>query len=256
METKIIKQIREKHPIIHCITNPVTVNDCANILLAIGASPTMAHHIQEVEEITTGCNALVCNLGATDDFDSMTLAIKQSNLCNHPVIIDPVGISGSTYRRNKLIELINTTHIDCIRGNYSEIHSLINSRYKHTGVDASKEDELHRDKLLSKMKEYASKHHLILIASGKIDLITDGNKSYVAFGGHEIMSRITGTGCMSSALLGAVLSVDNSVQAAQWLCTYMKETGEVAYEQTERLHGGTMTFREQLIDKVAKDCGY
>ena len=96
---RILEQIRDKRPIIHCITNIVTVNDCANILLAIGASPIMAHHPLEVAEVTRGAGALVCNMGALDDFEAMEEAIRASVECGHPIVIDPVGVSGSTYRR-------------------------------------------------------------------------------------------------------------------------------------------------------------
>ncbi len=248
MDKEMIKEIRKKHPIIHCITNTVTVNDCANALLAIGASATMAHHKEEVEEITLGCNALVCNFGATDDFDAMFLAAKQSNVCNHPIVVDPVGISGSTFRRKKLLELLEISHVDCLRGNYSEIYALINNENRQCGVEASKEDQKHPDALFKMMKQYCVKHQMILIASGKIDLVTDGKKSFCISGGDEIMSRVSGMGCMSSALLGAVLSVENSVQSAAWLCRLMKETGELSKKQTEKQNGGTMTFREKFID--------
>ncbi len=251
MENGMLKEIRKKKPIVHCITNAVTVNDCANALLAIGASPTMAHHIEEVEEITAGCDALICNFGATDDYDAMFLAVKKSNTCKHPVVVDPVGIAGSTFRRKKLLELLEIAHVDCIRGNYSEIYALINNEKRQCGVDASKDDQLHPDQLLTQMKRYSSEHHVILIASGKIDLVTDGHKSYGISGGDEMMARITGTGCMSSALLGAVLSVDHTVVSASWLCKFMKKTGEIAVDKTEKVHGGTMTFREKLIDQIS-----
>lgn len=247
------KQIRETRPIVHCITNPVTVNDCANIVLAMGASVTMAHHKEEVEEITTGCNALVCNFGATDDFESIFLAVKRSNECHHPVIVDPVGISGSTFRRKKLIELLETAHITCIRGNYSEIKALLQDESGISGVDAAEEDQQEEDSLFEQMKVYALKKKVILVASGKIDLVTDGKKSYALSGGNEIMSRITGTGCMSSTMLGAILAVDPSVEAVAWSCSYMKKTGELAYEQTQKVQGGTMTFKEKLIDTISLD---
>ena len=99
-------QIKKKPPVIHCITNAVTVNDCANILLAAGASPTMAHHPQEAAEISAGCDALVCNFGAIADYEAMKSAVLMATKLRHPIVIDPVGVSGSTYRRTKCIELI------------------------------------------------------------------------------------------------------------------------------------------------------
>ena len=99
---EIYEKIQQKRPIIHCITNAVTVNDCANILLAAGASPTMAHHPCEVEEITAGTAALICNFGAISDYEAMKTAGKRAHALGHPIVIDPVGVSGSSYRRGKM----------------------------------------------------------------------------------------------------------------------------------------------------------
>lgn len=113
---EIYEKIQQKRPIIHCITNAVTVNDCANILLAAGASPTMAHHPCEVEEITAGTAALICNFGAISDYEAMKTAGKRAHALGHPIVIDPVGVSGSSYRREKCLELMKIIHPTCIRG--------------------------------------------------------------------------------------------------------------------------------------------
>ena len=105
---EIYEKIQQKRPIIHCITNAVTVNDCANILLAAGASPTMAHHPCEVEEITAGTAALICNFGAISDYEAMKTAGKRAHALGHPIVIDPVGVSGSSYRREKCLELMKS----------------------------------------------------------------------------------------------------------------------------------------------------
>lgn len=124
---EIYEKIQQKRPIIHCITNAVTVNDCANILLAAGASPTMAHHPCEVEEITAGTAALICNFGAISDYEAMKTAGKRAHALGHPIVIDPVGVSGSSYRREKCLELMKIIHPTCIRGNYSEIQALLHN---------------------------------------------------------------------------------------------------------------------------------
>ena len=124
---EIYEKIQQKRPIIHCITNAVTVNDCANILLAAGASPTMAHHPCEVEEITAGTAALICNFGAISDYEAMETAGKRAHALGHPIVIDPVGVSGSSYRRKKCLELMKIIHPTCIRGNYSEIQALLHN---------------------------------------------------------------------------------------------------------------------------------
>lgn len=159
---ELYNKIQEERPIIHCITNAVTVNDCANILLAAGASPTMAHHPLEVEEITAGTKALVCNFGAIADYEAMEKAGRVADELGHAIVIDPVGVSGSSYRREKCQTLIENIHPTCIRGNYSEIRALMEHCSTATGVDSG-------DKNLDieAMKQYAKQYHLIMIASGE-----------------------------------------------------------------------------------------
>lgn len=166
---ELYNKIQEERPIIHCITNAVTVNDCANILLAAGASPTMAHHPLEVEEITAGTKVLVCNFGAIADYEAMEKAGRVAGELGHAIVIDPVGVSGSSYRREKCQMLIENIHPTCIRGNYSEIRALMEHCSTATGVDSG-------DKNLDieAMKQYAKQYHLIMIASGEKDIITDG----------------------------------------------------------------------------------
>lgn len=239
-------RIQKECPIIHCITNAVTVNDCANILLAAGASPTMAHHPMEVEEITAGTNALVCNLGAIDDYEAMEKAGLVAGKCGHAIVIDPVGISGSTYRREKCKALIEKIHPTCIRGNYSEIKALLENRSTATGVDSS-------DKTLDtrSMQKYAKEHEIILIASGEKDIITDGTTTYTCNNGAPKMAKITGSGCMSSAMLGAFLGIESSAKSAAACCAFIGIAGEIASDKTDACGGGTMTFRNNFIDQIS-----
>lgn len=239
-------RIQRKCPIIHCITNAVTVNDCANILLAAGASPTMAHHPMEVEEITAGTSALVCNFGAIADYEAMEKAGLVASKCGHAIVIDPVGISGSTYRREKCNALIEKIHPTCIRGNYSEIKALIENRSTVTGVDSN-------DKTLDTelMQKYAKEHKIILIASGQSDIITDGTTTYTCNNGAPKMAKITGSGCMSSVMLGAFLGIESSVKSAAACCAFVGIAGQIAAEKTDAGHGGTMTYRNNFIDQIS-----
>lgn len=243
---EIYRKIKKNRPIIHCITNAVTVNDCANILLAAGASPTMAHHPLEVEEITAGTQALICNFGAIADYEAMEKAGKVAASLGHAIVIDPVGVSGSSYRREKCQALIGKIHPTCIRGNYSEIRALMEHSNTVTGVDSG-------DKSLNieTMKQYAKKYHVILIASGARDIITDGTDLYFCENGDAKMAQITGSGCMSSVMLGAFLGVEPSVQSAAACCAFVGIAGEIAAEKTEACGGGTMTFRNQFIDEIS-----
>lgn len=261
---ELAQQIRKNRPIVHCITNAVTVNDCANILLAVGASPTMAHHPLEVEEITAGAAALVCNFGATCDYEAMLTAGEKARVLDHPIVVDPVGVSGSGYRRGLCLEFLEKIHPTCIRGNYSEIRALMENHSTVTGVDAAVTElgvsgtgqdtvaeEAKRQQFFEQMKEFARQHKVILIASGAVDLITDGNTHYQVYNGHSDMARITGSGCMSSVMLGAFFSQEKSVQGAVASCGWMGIAGELAAERTREVCGGTMTFREKFIDAVS-----
>ena len=239
-------------PIVHCITNNITIWDCANLLLAAGASPTMAHHPDEVAEITAGCHALVLNLGATESFDSMINAAPVAAAKNHPIVIDPVGCGGSSFRRNQFWEIAKVAHISCVRGNASEIMALAKGSPTQTGVDAG---PLTSRKEFEDLKEAAA--HLaaalgaIVIASGPVDLITDGTNLAEIHAGDPMMSRITGSGCMSTALLGAYLAADNSFESAIAAVTTMCKCGEVAADRSRKEGRGTMTFHTYLIDEMS-----
>ena len=195
---ELYNKIQEERPIIHCITNAVTVNDCANILLAAGASPTMAHHPLEVEEITAGTKALVCNFGAIADYEAMEKAGRVADELGHAIVIDPVGVSGSSYRREKCQTLIENIHPTCspwkLFGNPGTDGALQYGR--QVWIPAIKTWTQRR------MRQYADKYHLIMIASGEKDIITDGTAIYICENGDAKMAKITGSGCMSSVMLG------------------------------------------------------
>lgn len=254
-EEKIVELYRtmeQKRPIVHCITNAVTVNDCANILLAVGASPTMAHHPMEAAEITQGATSLVCNFGEIADYEAMLLAGRKAHELDHAIVVDPVGVSGSTYRREKCIEFIEAVHPTCIRGNYSEIRALMENCTTITGVDAAPEDA-HLDEqeaFLMRMKQYAKEKQMIIIASGETDLMTDGENTCACHRGDAMMAKITGSGCMSSVMLGAFLGVEKSFASAAAAVTFMGMAGERAAAKTREIGGGTMTFRQLFIDEI------
>ena len=245
----IICQVREKRPLIHCISNIVTVNLCANGLLAIGASPVMAHHPMEVEEITSKADALVCNMGAMEDLEAMLKAAKKAEALKHPIVIDPVGVAASSFRREKCYELIRESSPTCIRGNVSEIMAIMEGRSMARGVDATSGKI---DDLVGKMEEYAKEHGTILIASGKEDIVTDGNETFYVANGDPLMAAITGSGCLSSVILGAVLSVEekslSNVKKAALACALIGIAGQKAAGLTRKKEAGTMTFENYFID--------
>lgn len=244
------KKIVAKRPVIQCITNIVTVNDCANILLAIGASPTMAHHPAEVEEIVSKVDGLVLNMGATDDLEAMMLAGCKARECGKIIVIDPVGVAASTFRRQKCLELIEKIKPDAIRGNYAEIKALIDNINTAAGVDDPTTTDGSRDIEVS-MLEAASKWNTILIASGPVDTITDGREVVKVNNGDSMMSRITGSGCMSTTIVAAFLTTKNDIQGARAAVTCMGIAGEIAADKTREKTAGTMTFRHELIETIS-----
>ena len=216
--SKITLLIKEKRPLIHSITNYVTVNDCANALLAIGARPVMSHDPLEAGEITAGSDGLELNLGATEYYESMLLSGKEAASSGIPILIDPVGVSGSTHRRVFLKKLINSCYPSAIRGNRSEILAMIRDENTETGVDSVRFDaELSDETILSLMQGFCkaqkhsyeavgAKHQLILVCSGKTDLIASADDKAIVSGGSAGMSGVTGTGCMSSVVMAAFIS--------------------------------------------------
>ena len=272
---QIWSQMQAKNPLVHCITNAVTVNDCANILLAAGARPTMAHHVQEVQEVTRGCDALVCNFGATDDYEAIFLAAEEASKIGHPIVVDPVGAGGSSFRRANIKELFCRAKVSCIRGNASEMRAVFEDHKTVTGVDARAEDGNDREGLLALSVEFAKKHQCICVISGEEDLVTDGREVLLVQNGHESMSKITGTGCMSSVLIGAVLAAattrerqehslgaatkaestnatrESSLWAVASAVSAMGICGEIAAEKCRQEQSGTMSFRLHLIDAMS-----
>ncbi len=250
-----IRQVRSKTPLVQCITNFVTVNDCANIILAAGGSASMSQDIREVEESVCRANALVCNMGAIDFVDSMILAGKKANQIGIPVVLDPVAAGGTTLRRNTSRTLLEQVHFAAIRGNASEIRALAGQSSVGSGVDVSAEDavtEQNISDVVEMAKGLARQTGSVIAISGPDDIVTDGTKTTLIRNGCATMARITGSGCMLTSLIGAFcgsypvdyFSATCSAIAAMGIC------GELA--EMRRLKNGTgnATFRTDLIDAV------
>lgn len=258
MKKEYLKQVRDSKPIVHSITNYVTVNDCANILLACGASPIMADAKEEVEEITSICDALYLNIG-TPSFackESMLLAGRKANALGHPIVLDPVGVGASSLRTEIANTLIEELSIDVIRGNISEIKALAMGSHSVQGVDAAVADTVTKDNLeemITFIKMFAKKTKAIIIVTGAIDIVTDSEKTYVIENGHPMMSSVTGTGCMLSALVGAYISANkhNMLEAAALAVSSMGLCGEIAYQRLSLLDGNA-SYRNYIIDAMAR----
>ena len=248
-------RVRENAPLVQCITNFVTVNDCANIILAAGGSPTMAMGVREVEEAVRGVSALVCNMGAIESVEAMVLAGKEANRLGLPVILDPVAAGGTRLRRDASAELLKNVQFSVIRGNASEIRYLAGQQTTGSGVDVSAVDAVTEENLeivVEMVKNLAQKTGSVIAISGVLDVISDGEKAVVLRNGCATMSRITGGGCMLTALIGAFCgAMKEEVFTA--VCAAMASMG-IAGEKAEslRLQKGTgnVTFRADLIDSI------
>lgn len=251
---KVLDSVRKMQPLVQCITNVVTVNDCANVILAAGGSPTMASDVREAADAVEGVQALVCNMGAIEMTESMILAGKRANELGKPVILDPVGAGGTPLRRETVKRLLKEVHFTVIRGNASEIRFLAGQQTAGSGVDVSRLDEITEENLaeaISMVKELAQKTGSVIALSGKLDLISDGSRTAVLRNGCAAMARITGSGCMLTAMLGAFCgSFEDPFLAACAAMAAMGVSGELA--EVRRLQNGTgnATFRTDLIDAV------
>ena len=251
----IIKAIRDKIPLIDCITNNVTINDCANILLACGASPTMAKDIREVGEIAAKSGAVVLNLGAIEYFDSMIAAAKSANAAKVPVVFDPVAAGASQLRIESCKKLLESAEISVIRGNISEIKALCGHKCTAAGVDAAQSDLDGNDidSACEMAKSLSAKTGAVVVISGKTDIIADSSRTALVKNGCPEMARITGSGCMLTALTGAFCAArpENIFEAAVYATAAMGLCGETARENMLARGEGTASFRTYLIDAVS-----
>ena len=212
MLSEMMKNVREKTPLIHNITNYVTVNDCANILLACGGSPIMSDDADEVEQITAVCGGLNINIGTLNrlTIPSMHLAGKKANILGHPVVLDPVGAGASDLRTKTALALLDEIRFTVIRGNISEIKTLAMGNGNTKGVDADVADIVTKENLddaVAFTKDFAKKTGAVIAITGAIDIVADGEKAYCIYNGHPEMSGITGTGCPLSAMTASAIKV-------------------------------------------------
>ncbi len=254
-----MERVKTEMVLVHNITNYVTVNDCANILLACGASPIMADDEKEVEEITSICGGLNINIGTLNSRTilSMFAAGKKANEWNHPVILDPVGAGASTLRTNTAKELLSAIHFTAVRGNISEMKAIVSGNGMTKGVDADVADYVTEDNLeqaVSFAKSFAKSYDTVAAISGAIDIVADANKAYVIRNGHPLMAKITGSGCMLTAMTAAYLTAnkDHPLEAVAAAFCVMGISGQKAAEKMKKMDAGTSSFRNYLIDEVYK----
>jgi len=259
MQKNLIKNVRETVPLVHNITNYVTVNDVANILLACGGSPIMADDAGEAEEITSICGGLNINIGTLNarTIESMLLAGKRANELGHVTVLDPVGAGASKLRTDTAIRLLDEVQFSVIRGNVSELKALWGTEGTTKGVDADIADRVtegNLDEMIQFAKLLSGKTGAVIAMTGAIDIVADEEKAYAIRNGNPLMSKITGTGCMLSGVVAAycVANSDHLLDAAAAAVAAMGLCGEIALQRLKESElNGTSSYRTYIIDAMS-----
>lgn len=248
--------VRKNMPLVHNITNYVTVNDVANVLLASGGSPIMSDEPKDVEDITLICGGLNINIGTLNErsIEAMFLAGKKANELSHVVLLDPVGAGASKLRTETAVKLMEEIQFDVIRGNISEIKTLALGSGTTKGVDADVADavtEKNLDEAVAFVKAFAKSSGSIIAITGAIDLVADADNCYVIRNGRPEMGKITGTGCQLSGLMTGFLvaNPDNKLAAAAAAVCTMGLAGEIGYSYMQEGDGNS-TYRNRIIDAI------
>ena len=251
-----LDQVRKTVPLVHNITNYVTVNDVANILLACGGSPIMSDEPEDVEDITTICGGLNINIGTLNQrsIEGMFRAGKKAAELGHTLLLDPVGAGASVLRTNTAVELMKELPFTVIRGNISEIKTLALGSGTTKGVDADVADavtERTLDNAVAFAKNFAAKTGSIIAITGAIDLVADAENCYVIRNGRGEMGRITGTGCQLSGMMTAFLAAnpENKLAAAAAAVCAMGLAGEIGWSRMAEGDGNS-TYRNRIIDAI------
>lgn len=251
-----LDNVRARCPLIHNITNYVTVNDVANVLLAIGASPIMADEPSDAAEITKICGGLNVNIGTLNKrtIKAMFASAKVAQALGHKLLLDPVGAGASALRTNTAVRLLNKFRFDVVRGNISEIKTLALGSGTTKGVDADIADavtESNLEKSVAFAKDFAARNNCVVAITGAIDLVADDGKCYVIRNGRAEMSRITGTGCQLSAVTAAyaVANPDNLLESTAAAVCSMGLAGEIGWSKMQEGDGNS-TYRNRIIDAL------
>jgi hydroxyethylthiazole kinase len=246
--------LREVKPLVHHITNYVTANDCANITLAIGASPVMADDMNEVQDITAISSALVINLGTLNKqrLESMLAAAQKANDLGIPIVLDPVGVGATAFRLEAAQKIVRQIKLSVIRGNLSEIKALCGMNSKSRGVDASEVLGCDKnDEAAAVAKALACELNASVAITGAVDLVTDGSRLFRLENGNSLMSKVTGTGCMCTSLIASFLGAggDNLTAALAGVVS-MGIAGDIAFERLDTSFEGTGSLKVYIHDAI------
>lgn len=242
---EILIKIRENKPLIHHITNYVVMNSTANVTLAIGASPIMAHSHKEMEEMAGFAGALNLNIGTLDEYwiESMLIAGRTAGKRGIPIILDPVGAGATKQRTDAIKKILDEVPVTVIRGNASEIKAVAGDSFKIKGVDSMETVEAAREGA----RRFATEIKKVIAITGKVDFITDGERSLECHNGHPMFGNVTGTGCAATTAISCFNAVENDpLVATACALGYYGYAGEVAASESK----GPGSFQVALYDAL------
>jgi hydroxyethylthiazole kinase len=239
----ILQKIRENSPLVHNITNYVVMNNTANALLAIGASPVMAHAVEEIDDIVSISSSLVINMGTLSEkwIESMLIAVKRAKELNKPIVFDPVGVGASKYRTETAKKIIESAIPDVIRGNASEIMALAEIANTTKGVDSTAQSE----DAVTAAQKLSKKLNNTIVISGEVDFVITQEVISEITGGSSLMSAVTGMGCTATSIIGACIGVESDYHLAS--CAAMDAMGQ-AGSKAEKLSNGPGSFQMNFLD--------
>lgn len=242
---RTLQAIREKSPLVHNITNYVVMNNTANALLSVGASPVMAHAVEEVKDITSISSSLVVNMGTLSPkwVDAMEMAMKAAHELEKPVVFDPVGVGASPYRTDTAQRIIDTYRPSVIRGNASEIMVLAKNSHRTKGVDSTQDSE----NAINAAQELSKKLNNTIVVSGAVDYIVTNELIDQVTNGSPLMAKVTGMGCTATSIIGSCIAVEpNYHQASLSAMEIMGQAGTIAEKKSD----GPGSFQVNFIDAL------
>jgi len=242
----LLKAIRAKKPLVHHITNWVTIYDCANIVRMVGALPVMAHAKEESAEMQAISSSLVLNIGTLTPelVESMILAAKKANELKHPIVLDAVGVGATKFRAAKALEIMDSVHVDIVKGNGSEIAKLAGSNVLTKGVEATEV----KDDLLILTKKLAKKYNCTVAVTGAEDIIVSAKGTgFLVKNGNSLLSEFVGTGCMAASLLGCFAAVEENYTVASAVAL---SCFGIASELAAKKEAKPAAFKQELFDQL------
>ncbi len=241
----VMEKIKSSKPLVHHITNWVTIYDCANITRCVGALPVMAHAIEESDEMAGIAQALVLNIGTLTPslVRSMISAGKKANELGIPVVLDAVGVGATKLRTEKAKEILKEVKISILKGNAGEIGTLAEIKAEVKGVESMGVE----GEIKEIAKSLAKKYNLTVVVTGKEDVVSDGERVYFVSNGHEMMGSIVGTGCMLASVIGAFAAIEKDyAKASAFAIVCFGIAGELASENAK----GPGTYKEMFYDEL------